>query len=77
MKLNGDIVWLWLALGLVMAITGGGFKAHEIYTTNGVLEFLLFRGWSYILMIAGTVLIILGLGHDLLFRGRGETVQPE
>lgn len=64
--------WVWLGLGALMAVIGGIIKAHDIMTSQAVFEFSFFSGAAYILLIAGLVLVILALGHDLLFAADGD-----
>jgi hypothetical protein len=59
--------WLWLLLGAVLAIIGGAEKARDVYMSPAVFQYVFFSGFSYILLVAGLVMVVLGLGYDLIF----------
>ena len=64
--------WWWLAAGVLMTIIGGALKIYDIYTSPAVFEYVFFSGASYILLVAGLVLVILALSYELLFLPGGE-----
>jgi hypothetical protein len=64
--------WAWLAAGILMTIIGGALKIYDIYTSPAVFEYVFFSGASYILLVAGLVLVILALSYDLLFWPDGD-----
>lgn len=69
-----NIQWVWLGLGIVMALSGGVLKYLDVAGQAGAFEFVFFRGPDYILLITGLALVILSLGHDLLFQsGSGDS----
>ncbi|MFO8058351.1 MAG: hypothetical protein R6V10_13755 [bacterium] len=63
-----SVPWVWLGLGIVMTLCGGLLKYVDVAGQSGAFDFVFFRGADYILLIAGLVLVILSLGHDLLFQ---------
>ncbi len=67
------IQWIWTGLGAIMAVWGGVLKLIEVFGQAGAFEFVFFRGADYILLIAGLALVILSLGHDLLFGAQPDT----
>ena len=66
---SGKAQWIWLLVGAVMALTGGGIKVYDIMTSPAVFEYVFFSGASYVLMIAGFVLVVIALGYEALFGG--------
>jgi len=64
--------WVWLGLGVVMAVVGGSLKARDVMLSPAVFEYVFFTGFSYILMVAGLALTIIALGYDLVFGSGGE-----
>lgn len=50
-----------------MAGSGFAVKFWEVLQSPGLFQFVFFSGSAYILMICGLTLLIIALGHELLF----------
>ncbi len=61
--------WLWIMLGLLLAAPGAILKALDMMKPEAVISWHFFSGAAYVLMIVGVVLVVVGLGHDVLFSG--------
>ena len=59
--------WAFLGLGFLMAGSGAAVKFWEVLQSPGLFQFVFFSGSAYILMICGLTLMIIALGHELLF----------
>ena len=51
-----------------MAVAGMGIKFFEVRASPAIFDLVFFGGPAYALMIMGWVLVVLALGHELLFR---------
>lgn len=59
--------WIWMGLGIAMAAAGGVLKLFDMSAPAVVFEWHFFAGWDYILLATGMLLVIISLGHDILF----------
>jgi len=57
----------WLVIGVVMAGVGGTIKAVAVVKLPELFEYLFFSGPAYVLMASGLLIVVLAIGHGLLF----------
>ena len=61
-----------LALGLAMALIGGGIKAVAVAREPEIFSFVFFSGPAYLLLCAGLLLVVVAVGYDRLFGPEGQ-----
>lgn len=66
-SLASSMQWAWMALGVAMTLAGAIVKYQDVSQNPGLFEFVFFHGAGYILLVSGLVVLIVSIGHNLLF----------
>lgn len=69
--------WFWLTEGVALSVVAGWFKVQNVQNLPGVFEYAFFSGISYIFLVAGLMLMIIGLCEELLFGGEDGSPSTE